>query len=398
MQHKLERILPKVQKPARYTGGEYNQVLKDSSKVDLRFALCFPDTYEIGMSNLGLKILYGVLNNMSGVWCERVFAPWGDMEEEMRKNSIPLYALESGDELREFDIIGFSIGYEMAYTNVLNMLDLSNIPLRSAERGEDFPLIIAGGTCAFNPEPLADFIDVFLLGEGEDLLPELVSLVHDMKGSDRLSLLKAAAKLEGVYIPTLYDVEYNDDGTVKSIVPHDGAPAVVTKRIVQDFENSYFPTETIVPSTEIVHDRTVLELFRGCIRGCRFCQAGYVYRPVRSRSAEKLRELGVSALKNSGYQEIGLSSLSTSDYRGLRELCDGLLDWCEPRNVSLSLPSLRADNFSMEIMERVQKVRKSGLPRRRRALSACATSLTRTSPRRTFSTPAAPPSRVVETA
>jgi radical SAM family uncharacterized protein len=279
----------------------------------------------------------------------------------MRKNSIPLYALESGDELREFDIIGFSIGYEMAYTNVLNMLDLSNIPLRSAERGEDFPLIIAGGTCAFNPEPLADFIDVFLLGEGEDLLPELVSLVHDMKGSDRLSLLKAAAKLEGVYIPTLYDVEYNDDGTVKSIVPHDGAPAVVTKRIVQDFENSYFPTETIVPSTEIVHDRTVLELFRGCIRGCRFCQAGYVYRPVRSRSAEKLRELGVSALKNSGYQEIGLSSLSTSDYRGLRELCDGLLDWCEPRNVSLSLPSLRADNFSMEIMERVQKVRKSGL-------------------------------------
>ena len=361
MQPKLERILPKVQKPARYTGGEYKQIVKDKAQVDLRFALCFPDTYEIGMSNLGLKILYGVLNNMSGIWCERVFAPWGDMEEEMRKNSIPLYALESGDELREFDIIGFSIGYEMAYTNVLNMLDLANIPLRSEERGEDFPLVIAGGTCAFNPEPLADFIDIFLLGEGEDLLPELVSLVREMKGADRPSLLRAAAKLEGVYVPSLYSVEYNKDGTIKSIVPHEGAPAVVTKRIVQDFENSYFPSETIVPSTEIVHDRTVLELFRGCIRGCRFCQAGFVYRPVRSRSAEKLKELGISALRNSGYQEIGLSSLSTSDYRELKELCDGLLEWCEPRNVSLSLPSLRADNFSMEIMERVQKVRKSGL-------------------------------------
>jgi radical SAM family uncharacterized protein len=361
MQPILERILSRVQKPSRYTGGEYNQIIKDKAETELRFALCFPDTYEIGMSNLGLKILYGVLNNMSGVWCERVFAPWGDMEEELRRNSVPLYALESGDELGEFDIIGFSLGYEMAYTNVLNMLDLAKIPLRSSERGGDFPLVVAGGTCAYNPEPLADFIDIFLLGEGEDLLPELVSLVREMKNSDRLTLLRKAAEIEGVYVPSLYSVEYNDDGTVKSISPQHGAPAVVTKRIVQDFENSYFPTETIIPSTEIVHDRTVLELFRGCIRGCRFCQAGYVYRPVRSRGAEKLTELGISALKHSGYQEVGLSSLSTSDYRGLKELCDGLLEWCEPKNIGLSLPSLRADNFSMEIMERVQKVRKSGL-------------------------------------
>jgi len=361
MHPKLERILPKVQKPSRYTGGEYNQIIKDKSKVDLRFALCFPDTYEIGMSNLGLKILYGVLNNMDGVWCERVFAPWGDMEEELRRNCVPLYALESGDEVKAFDMLGFSIGYEMAYTNVLNMLDLGNIPLRSSERGSEYPLVVAGGTCTYNPEPLTDFIDIFMLGEGEDLLPELVLLVRNMKGADRQSLLRAASKLEGVYVPSLYDVAYNENGTVKSITPKDGAPEVVTKRIVQDFENAYYPTETIIPSTEIVHDRTVLELFRGCIRGCRFCQAGYVYRPVRSRSSEKLTELGISALKNSGYQEVGLSSLSTSDYRGLKDLCDGLLEWCEPKNIGLSLPSLRADNFSMEILERVQKVRKSGL-------------------------------------
>lgn len=361
MQPILERILPRVQKPSRYTGGEYRQIIKDKSKTELRFALCFPDTYEIGMSNLGLKILYGVLNNMSGVWCERVFAPWGDMEEELRSNSVPLYALESGDELKKFDIIGFSLGYEMAYTNVLNMLELANIPLRSSKRGGDFPLVVAGGTCTYNPEPLADFIDIFLLGEGEDLLPELASLVREMKGSDRPTLLRKAAEIEGVYVPSLYTVAYNDDGTVESISPQKGAPAVVTKRIVEDFDKAYYPTETIIPSTEIVHDRTVLELFRGCIRGCRFCQAGYVYRPVRSRSAEKLTELGISSLKNSGYQEVGLSSLSTSDYRGLKELCDSLLEWCEPKNIGLSLPSLRADNFSMEIMERVQKVRKSGL-------------------------------------
>ncbi len=357
----LERILTKVQKPSRYTGGEFGEIVKNKSEISLRFALCFPDTYEIGMSNLGMRILYGVLNNTDGVWCERVFAPWGDMEEELRRNGLPLFALESGDELTKFDIIGFSVGYEMAYTNVLNMLELAGIPLRACERGDGWPLIVAGGTCAYNPEPLADFIDIFLLGEGEDLLPELCALVRGMKGAGRQDLLKAAARLEGAYVPSLYDVKYNGDGTINAIEPKEGAPAVVTKRIVQDFENSFFPADTIIPSTEIVHDRTVLELFRGCIRGCRFCQAGYVYRPVRSRSAEKLAEQGIEALKNSGYQEIGLSSLSTSDYRRLRELCDRLLGWCEPKKIGLSLPSLRADNFSMEIMERVQKVRKSGL-------------------------------------
>lgn len=361
MHPKLERILPKVQKPSRYTGGEYGEIIKDKKSVEVRFALCFPDTYEIGMSNLGLRILYGVLNKMDGVWCERAFAPWGDMEDELRANSMPLYALESGDELKEFDIIGFSLGYEMSYTGVLNMLELSNIPLRSSERDGKYPLIVAGGTCAFNPEPLADFVDIFLLGEGEDLLPELASLVAAMKNADRELVLKAASKLEGAYVPSLYDVSYNEDGTVKAIKNKDCAPAVVKKRIVSDFENSYFPVNTIIPSTEIVHDRTVLELFRGCIRGCRFCQAGYVYRPVRSRSSKKLTEQGIESLKSSGYQEVGLSSLSTSDYRPLKELCDGLLDFCEPKNIGLSLPSLRADNFSMEIMERVQKVRKSGL-------------------------------------
>ncbi len=357
----LERILPKVQKPSRYTGGEYGEVIKNKNEVELRFALCFPDTYEIGMSNLGVRILYGVLNKIDGIWCERVFAPWGDMEEELRRNGLPLFALESGDELKEFDIIGFSLGYEMAYTNVLNMLELAGIPLRASERGGGWPLIVAGGTCTFNPEPLADFIDVFLLGEGEDLLPELCTLARSMRGAEKEALLKAAAGLEGAYVPSLYDVEYNGDGTVKAIVARGGAPQVVTKRIVQDFENSYYPEDTIIPSTEIVHDRTVLELFRGCIRGCRFCQAGYVYRPVRSRSAKRLTEQGIEALKRSGYQEIGLSSLSTSDYRELKELCDMLLGWCEPKSIGLSLPSLRADNFSMEIMERVQKVRKSGL-------------------------------------
>lgn len=361
MHPKLERILPLVQKPSRYTGGEYGEIIKDKASLDARVAFCFPDTYEIGMSNLGLKILYGVINNMDGVWCERVFAPWGDMEDELRKNSIPLYALESGDELKAFDIVAFSLGYEMAYTNVLNMLELAGIPLRASERGAEYPLIIAGGTCAYNPEPLADFVDIFLLGEGEEQLPELISLVRSMKNADRQSVLCAASKIGGAYVPSLYDVSYNDDGTVRSITANDGAPAVVTKRIVQDFENAYYPAETIIPSTEIVHDRTVLELFRGCIRGCRFCQAGYVYRPVRSRSAEKLTEHGLKALESSGYQEVGLSSLSSSDYRPLKQLCDNLLDWCEPRNIGLSLPSLRADNFSMEIMARVQKVRKSGL-------------------------------------
>ena len=363
MNRTLEHILPRVQKPARYTGGEYNAVVKDRREVDVRYALCFPDTYEIGMSNLGMRILYGVMNEMEGVWCERVFAPWLDMEAEMRREGIPLYGLESGDAIADFDLIGFSLGYEMAYTNVLNMLDLAGLPLRSEERMELTPIVVAGGTCAFNPEPLAPFVDLFVLGEGEDVSVELIQLYRKAReeGWDKEEFLTAAARVPGVYVPSLYDVSYQDDGTVAAISPREGAPAVVTKRIVQDFDKSYFPVKTIVPSTEIVHDRVMLEVFRGCIRGCRFCQAGYAYRPVRARSPQRLIQQGIEACKNSGYQEMTLSSLSTSDYRALEGLCDGLLDWCEPNKVSLSLPSLRADNFSLGLMERVQHVRKSGL-------------------------------------
>lgn len=363
MDPRLRRILPTVQKPARYIGGEYNEIVKNKEEVDTRIAFCFPDTYEIGMSNLGMRILYGVINNLDGVWCERVFAPWGDMEEEMRRAGIPLYGLESGDPIRNFDMIAFSLGYEMAYLAVLNMLDLAGIPVRAKDRDDTYPPVFAGGTCCYNPEPIADFIDLFILGEGETVNCEVIELYRKSKktGASKAEFLRKAALIEGVYVPSLYDVYYNDDGTVKEYVPKDGAPKRVRKRVVTDMDNSYFPTKTIVPSTEIVHDRVVLELFRGCIRGCRFCQAGYVYRPVRVKSAETLIRQAKEAASDSGYEEITLSSLSTSDYRELEPLCDGILEWCASRNTSLSLPSLRADNFSMSIMEKVQKVRRSGL-------------------------------------
>ena len=324
MDKKLERILPRVQKPARYVGGEYNAVIKDKAQVDTRIAFCFPDTYEIGMSNLGMRILYGVMNQMEGVWCERVFAPWGDMEEEMRRADIPLFGLESGDPITNFDIVAFSVGYEMAFTAILNMLDLAGIPLRSAQRDGLTPLVIAGGTAMYNAEPIADFIDLVSLGEGEDITVELVELHRRARreGWSKAEFLRAAARLDGIYVPSLYEITYNDDGTVQAITPHDGAPAVVTKRIVHDMDKAYFPVNTIVPSTEIVQDRVMLELFRGCIRGCRFCQAGYVYRPVRNRSRELCAQYCLDACNDSGYQEVTLSSLSTSDYPPLTELCD----------------------------------------------------------------------------
>lgn len=363
MDKRLERILPKVQKPARYTGGEYNQITKNKDEVELRLAFCFPDTYEIGMSNLGMGILYSTMNELPYVWCERVYAPWGDMYEQMKQNGVALYALESGDPISEHDVLAFSIGYEMAYSTVLDMMDMAGIPIHSADREDLLPLVIAGGTAALNPEPMADFIDIFLLGEGEEMNNELLALLRTAKaeGWPKQAFLEKASQIGGVYVPSFYKPVYNDDFTINHFDVHPGAPEKVTKRIIADMNSVHFPLSPIVPSTEVVHDRVNLELFRGCVRGCRFCQAGHVYRPIRTKSPELLAEQGKALLKNTGCQDITLLSLSSSDYRCLSELCDDLLGYCEPRSTGLSLPSLRADNFSMDIMHRIQKTRKSGL-------------------------------------
>ena len=359
----LQRILPHVQKPARYTGGEFNEIKKNLEDVRVRVAFCFPDTYEIGMSNVGMRILYGVMNQMDGVWCERVFAPWGDMEEQMRKHNLPLWALESQDPVKDFDMIAITIGYEMCYTNILNMLSLAGVPLHAKDREGLHNIVFAGGVCTFNPEPLAAFVDFFSLGEGEEITPEIISLYDRAKaeGWSKDAFLLEVSKIPGIYVPSFYEHSYNEDGTLAAITPINGAPTVETKRIVEDLDHAYYPTKMIVPSTEIVHERANLEVFRGCVRGCRFCQAGFSCRPVRKKSAEVLYRQAVEMLEDSGHNEITLSSLSTSDYRHLKELTDEMIPYCVENKVNLSVPSLRADNFSQELMRKLQTLRKSGL-------------------------------------
>jgi len=360
----LDAILNSVEKPSRYIGNEYNSVHKELSDIFVRFGFCFADVYEIGMSHLGMKILYHLLNSLGDVYCERFFAPWIDMEEQMRAHDIPLFSLETKTPAKEFDILGFTLQYEMSYTNILNMLDLGGIPLLAEERGEDMPLICAGGPCAYNPEPLADFVDFFMLGEGEEMMIDVIDVYREMKksGAKKDEFLRKIANIEGIYVPKFYDVSYHEDGTIKSFTKnYDKAPDKIKKRIIKDFDNCFAPDNIIVPFMEIVHDRIMLEVFRGCIRGCRFCQAGMIYRPVRERKPKTLLALAERLIKNTGYEEISLSSLSTSDYTELRALTDGLLALTEEKKIGLSLPSLRLDNFSMELMQKVQKVRKSGL-------------------------------------
>lgn len=359
-----EELLPKVEKPGRYIGTEWNSVHKNPEQSDIRFAFCFPDVYEVGMSHLGMKILYHLLNDQEDIFCERVFAPWPDMEEEMRKNGIKLFGLESRDFIDSFDFVGFTLQYEMSYTNIVNMLDLAGIPLRSGERNEEHPFVVAGGPCAFNPEPLYDIIDFFMLGEGEEQLLEVMEHYRRWKssGGTRDEFLKMAASVRGVYVPKYYNVDYNKDLTIKEIKPIcEDIPGKIRKRVIKNLKGSYFPDKIVVPFIDIVHDRIMLEIFRGCTRGCRFCQAGMIYRPVREREIEELVEIADKLIESSGYEEISLSSLSTGDFSKLNELVERLVSKYQSSRIGLSLPSLRIDSFSLKLIREVQKVRKSGL-------------------------------------
>lgn len=363
MDDKLKKALAAVQKPGRYTGGEPGCVYKDKEKTDLRFAFCFPDTYEVGMSFLGMKILYEILNKRENIWCERVFMPWVDMKEQMEKLDIPLYALESKSPLAEFDVVGFTLQYELSYTNILAMLDLAHIPFYTKDRGEDDPFIVAGGPCVCNAEPLADFFDLMMLGEGEVQLPQVCDIIirGRKEGLTKKEILRQLCHVEGVYVPQFYDVAYKEDGRIESITAKEGAPSVVRKAIIQDMNTQPLPENFVVPMIGAVHDRAQIEVLRGCVRGCRFCQAGFIYRPMRERDADMLSQAGRNLCENTGYDEISLTSLSTSDHSQLETLLDDMLEWTPKEHVSMSLPSLRVDNFSQSLLQKTSKVRKSGL-------------------------------------